>query len=295
MNVDPSVNIVAFEVTRNGKTEAAVGQGITRSPDCIQTVWRQVQRKESLRANQVVKIYSEWQPSQQDCDFIDRTFGDIDLSYSFERPASDDGWDNAIAEVGKIIRESLEKKAAEAPKRDVQEAKLLPVLRNSGDFSEIIVNLPLTPEYSLFLANVGWTPRGTIGIDYLMTQKVREGGLDQHGLWKEAFANLASGLNVNVIKHKGHPLFIVSRPDGLAAAAVGLPNFADKAEGWVKSRHVMIGIPDPGTVMVCAAESPVMSHVRDTIKGAQYSGTVDLTPCLMRIDNKKPSVQMRQR
>ena len=63
----------------------------------------------------------------------------------------------------------------------------------------------LTPGLGVFLAAVGTTPRGTIGIDYVMAAKLDERSHDAGRLWQQAYANLASSLKSTL------PNWMVSR------------------------------------------------------------------------------------
>jgi hypothetical protein len=289
MNVDPSINVVVFAVG-DGKGEPFVGQGLTQAADCIKNVWLDIQRQHGIRPNDVREIYSEWQPSPEDMSFLDATFpSDLKLSYSFKRPA-DGNWDRAFADVKAIIAKSLEaKQAAQQPG-----PLLIPVLRNIDDFTQMVVHRRLIPELGIFLASVGPTPRGTIGIDYLMSAKARSENMNLNALWNEAFSNLKMGLNVSAAGRNNERYFIVKRQGNIASSALALPDFFEQAMQWVGNREIQIAVPDPDTLLLCAARSPVARDLKNAALQSQYVGAVHLTPCVLLLENGKLSLQAKR-
>jgi hypothetical protein len=135
-----------------------------------------------------------------------------------------------------------------------------------------MVHRTLAPGLGVFLAEVGITPRGTIGIDCVMAAKLNEQSSDAGRLWQQAHANLASSLKVEAAELDGQPLFVLNREEGMAASAVALPDFSDSAAEWTGRQRLMVGIPDPDTVLLCAAGSPVVRHIQGATLGSQYAG-----------------------
>lgn len=294
MNVDPSVNVVAFAVRRGGKVEPIMGQGATRAADCIQAAWRELKRQHSLREQDVQEIYSEWEPSPEDLAFLERSFpASLKLSYSFERP-KDGNWERAMEEVRRVISESLAKDAAVAALAPKEGFAPLPVLRNLDSLSEALVYSEVAPGLAVFLAQVGMTPRGTLGIDYVMAKAAQEQAIDVKALWAKAFSNLKDGLKVNAARHNGQTYFILTRQGNLAASAIGLPDFPAQATGWLGSARLLAAIPNPDTLMVCEAGSPVTGHLRGAVLKSTYTGAINLTPCVLRIEDGRISVLARR-
>jgi hypothetical protein len=109
MNADPSVNVVVFEVALHGRLERLVGDGATRSNNCIQMVWNKLAAEHGARADAVRRVYSEWEPSAEDKQFMDATFpAEVDVTYSFPRPAPD-GWEQAMREVAATIEKAAQR------------------------------------------------------------------------------------------------------------------------------------------------------------------------------------------
>jgi hypothetical protein len=152
----------------------------------------------------------------------------------------------------------------------------------------------LAPGLGVFLAEVGTTPRGMIGIDYVTVARLEERSGDAGRLWRQAYSNLASTFKVEAAEFDGQPLFILRRAEGMAASAIALPDFSDSAAEWTGSRRLMLGIPDPDTLLLCAAGSPVVRHLREATLGSPYAGAVNLTPCLLLLDHRRLSLEARR-
>jgi hypothetical protein len=283
MNIDPSINHVVFEFEHRGGRETGIASVPTRSNAFVRIAWQQVSKESSIRESDVRRIYSEWEPSKDDLNFIHRTFPNPEVTHSFSRPLSDEHWEAALAKAAQTIKQVAEDKAAAQEQR----TKPLPILRDSDEFSEIIINFLLAPNLSIFLADVGLTPHGTIGIDYLLYSKLSEQALTEQALWNEAFANLTQGLVVHKVTEKNQNFFILEREGGFAASAIGLIDFSERASSWVGSPRVLIGIPNPDTLLICAADSSSLEHIRTNILKSDYHGSVNLTPCLVLLEGRK--------
>ena len=160
MNTDAAVNVVVFEVDMGGRLESRLGQGPTRAGDCVRQIWADLCAKEALRPESVHRIYSEWEPSAEDIAWLDANFPkDCKVQYSFSRPATAAGWDEAMRQAQEQMRERAAKRAVEEmlaqPKNRLDD--IMPVLRTSERadiLSEAIVNRPVGPGLSFFLAHV---------------------------------------------------------------------------------------------------------------------------------------------
>ncbi|MEO1444100.1 MAG: hypothetical protein AAFV33_27140 [Chloroflexota bacterium] len=223
MNVDPTKNMIVFRYRTWRKADTAIGEALTRTPNGVQKVWEQVSAEHSLKPRSVQEIYTEWEPSDEDKTFLDATFPGVKVSFSFERPASERGWEQAF----ETAKEAM---LAAARKQNLPDAAHFPVLRDAdGIAQELFVTRSLTPDLVLCLAQVGITPRGTIGIDYVMEKDAP----DADTLWTQAYTTVMTGLAVNAAEDDGHPLLVINREQGLGAAAVALPDFAQRMEGML--------------------------------------------------------------
>jgi hypothetical protein len=103
MNADPTVNVVVFEIAVGDRLEKLVGDGPTRSDDCVRAVWHALIAKHGVRPQDVRRLYSEWEPSTADKAFIDATFStNLEVTYSFSRPAEGD-WEQVMQQVARTI------------------------------------------------------------------------------------------------------------------------------------------------------------------------------------------------
>lgn len=81
----------------------------------------------------------------------------------------------------------------------------------------------------------------------------------------------------------------------MARRPLRCPDFLDSAAEWTGSQRLMVGIPDPDTLLLCAAGSPVVRRVQEATLGSQYAGAVDLTPCLLFLDHGRLSLEANVR
>jgi hypothetical protein len=117
MNADPSINVVVFEIAIDGRLEKLIRDGPTRSANCVQLIWQALEEEYATHTRAVRRLYSEWDPSDEDKAFIRATFpAEVEVTYSFARPADND-WDRAMREVAATIEEVGEKQNARPPRR----------------------------------------------------------------------------------------------------------------------------------------------------------------------------------
>src|SRR5207247_2461483 len=110
---NPSVSVVLFEAEHEGKLDRFTGHAPARADDLVRQVWAEVSARNGLRAETVKRIYSEWEMSAEDKAFLEATFPEqTEVSWSFPRPAAD-GWDEAMRQVEKQIRDAMAKRVAE--------------------------------------------------------------------------------------------------------------------------------------------------------------------------------------
>jgi hypothetical protein len=98
MNTDPSVNVVVFEVKIGRRLERPLGECSTRAADGIRTVWGEL-AADGLRAADVRRVYSQWEPTPDDRAFLASEFpAGVRVSYSFRRPAARRDWGKGTPE-----------------------------------------------------------------------------------------------------------------------------------------------------------------------------------------------------
>jgi hypothetical protein len=289
VNIDPSTNVVVFAVKREGLPDKLVGQGPTRSPDCIQRIWAELSAKYGVVPADIRQIYTEWQPSAEDAAFLDATFAaDLQVAYSFQRPA-DDGWDEAMREVERSIRESaIKKQAAEAMAQpDEAKGQLLPILRtiDANDSSlSMIVGQPIGANLAIFLGRVGWTPHKTIGTHYFMRNDLKSGE-SPAALFEQAAKNLIPDLKIEGFELDGEPIVRVRHALDMGTSILGLLDFHEQAAGWLETPELCIAFCDPSTLFITAlTSSKAIKGLQQDVQASDYWGATYLTPACYSLD-----------
>ncbi|MBX7223466.1 MAG: hypothetical protein K1Y36_26365 [Blastocatellia bacterium] len=279
MNLDPSTNHVVFVFEHSGKQETVIGSAPTKAANSIEQAWVEAQRKSGLAPRQVKEIYSEWEPTEADSQFILATFPPVAVSYSFPRP-QDDKWEEAFA----LALQQMEEAARQADETEGDGIGPLPVLRNRDPLARNMVHRPVTDHLVICLALVGKTPSNTIGIDYVMKNRLAEIPVPEAEIWEDAFANLTVGLRVNACQEQGETFFTLERKDGFAASAWTLPDFPKRAAEWVQSRQFILAFPNPNLLFLCASTSTMVSQFTNMVVTSDYTGSINLTPSVLEFD-----------
>ena len=103
---DPEVNLVVMEVIEDGRPTRYLGHAPTRQTNCVQLVIEELLSTASLRVADVTEIYSEWQLSGADADYLARHVPNAQVTWSFRRPA-DGNWEVALAVARRKMDESM--------------------------------------------------------------------------------------------------------------------------------------------------------------------------------------------
>ena len=107
VDTDPSSNVVVFQLWR-GREERCAGHAPTVADDSVRRAWDLARRSHGARPDEVVALVTEWEPSRADSSFIERTFPNAAVYYTFPRP--DPGhWPEAL----EAARRQMEAKAAD--------------------------------------------------------------------------------------------------------------------------------------------------------------------------------------
>lgn len=123
MNSDPAINCIVFESQQGDNLIRSVGQANTKDPNCVRTVWQQIQKEVVIREDLVCRIYSDWEPAQEDKDFIKTTFRNAQLTFSFKRP-KEGQWDEAMKSAEKQLQQA-EKQSTPAQRKIQRLAALI--------------------------------------------------------------------------------------------------------------------------------------------------------------------------
>lgn len=257
MNTDPAENLVVFDL---GGPDPYVVKTPTRAEDGIQRAWFALPVDHRSDAGRVTRIYSEWQPSAADEEFIRRTFPAADVAYSFVRPGPD-GWDAAFAEARRVMAQAAAdaeaQRAADAMEHVSSTGEMLPVLwSQSSPKAEMLALLPhqevVPGRLYVTVATVAPTPHGTIGMVHLTADGLGDRSFED--VLAEGGRNLTRGLRVDGYTDPDQPdrgpLLVLRREGTHASSAVILPDFHPQMSAALGDERLLIGLPDPETVLV---------------------------------------------
>lgn len=283
MDVNPENCIVVFEYKKLLRTDTTVHSMPTRDQSCIQKAWAAAVEETGIKASQVKRIFSEWSASPDDESFLREHFPELEFSYTFDRPESEDGWDAAFAKARQALAESDE--------GDVPDfvPMVLPVLRNNDEenmLTQTMVTIPLGKTgLTLALANVAPTPHGTIGVDYVMKANLSADEIDD--MEETAFNNLGSQLQIQAGEsERGDAIAMVSHPADHGASAIALPGFLQQACDWVKSDKIFIAIPNYAMLLVTPLGASTADDFKQTVMEAECLDGQPLSPACFEFDGE---------
>jgi hypothetical protein len=272
MQADPAMSVVVFQLASpEGPIERAT-HGPAQDDDFLAKAWATIAQRDGAQPGDVRRVYSEWEPSDADKAFLDATFPiGADLTFTFRRPQTAEGWPAALAEAQATIQSALD--AAPAV------GELLPVVRDQDVLSEAIVHRPLTPEIGVFLAHVEHKPEGTIGIHYLTRSQLEGSPRSLEDTFQDALENLIPGLQIEAGSAAEERVFIVRHRHDLAVSALALPDFWENAREWTGAAQVFVAYVEPGKLYVTAdADGPFATRMRREVQTSDYYDAMALTP-----------------
>jgi hypothetical protein len=295
VDTDPSSNVVVFQ-TRRGPDETVAGHAPTIAEDCVRQAWHAARHRHGARPEDVVALHSEWEPSTADSFFIERTFPNAAVYYTFPRP-DPARWPEALA----AARQQLEAVARNQPAEAEREGELLPMLW-SGSSPQVDL-LAMMPHYTLVpdglhvsLAMVSTAPNGRLGISHLTHHQLGPEGLwaaagSFADLYEAACANLASSLR---IEEYDNGVLDLHREGGLAAPAVCLPDFHASVSGLVGADRFLVGLSCPQHLIIAAESSQHAATVRSMVMDSDYPAA-ESVPCLLRVDRRGITIVAERR
>jgi len=174
---------------------------------------------------------------------------------------------NTDATVNMVVF-AKEEEVAGPPESGKATTVLLPVLRNyraEDIYARTVVHRVLGADLAIFLGHAGPTPRGTMGIEYVMRNSVSGDKQETERLFESAWKNLAAGLQVNKSAREGTDVFTVSHTSNLAVSALGLPDFYAKVCSWLGREEVLVGFTDREHLFVLPADSSVASKLSQIV------------------------------
>ena len=271
MDTDVSRNVVVFQLKRWRDQRHAIADGPTHADDCVAQAWATVQQESNAVAKHVVALHSEWEPSASDLAFIRKNFPKAAFTFTFQRPGPD-GWDAAFAAARRTIQDAATANAKKKMQHVAERGELLPVLwSNSSPKKQMLEYLPhhaIVPgRLFVALATVAPTPHGTVGMNHL-----GHAGLEGRAfgdLMGEAADNLTNGLRVEgrsdpARADKGQ-LVVIQRSGPFASSALALPDFHARVAGLVGQEELLVGVPEPDTLVVTAENSGWAPEVEQAV------------------------------
>lgn len=173
-------------------------------------------------------------------------------------------------------------------RREEGQTQLLPVLRDFDPrdvFAKTMVHWPVGPNWAVFLAHVGLTEHGTLGVEYVLKHSLEESSQDSDELFEVAWQNLASGLKIEGGETDGVRILELSHPQGLVAGAIGLPDFLVQACSWIGQPSIFVAFTSPDQLFVTSPGTPIAEKLRDSVVKSDYWGSVALTPACLVMDS----------
>ncbi|GAA3990770.1 hypothetical protein GCM10022247_06950 [Allokutzneria multivorans] len=267
MNTDMSTNVVLFQ--SSPEIEPVPAAGTARDENCLQRAWAELTSRQHFPATEVRRVHSEWELSEADREFADRTFPNIEvLTHNFARPEPD-RWAEAIEEARISLEKEIEDRAFEEITKGI-EGVLLPIVR-SGDITDagpVPVAQLIPGQVYLVLATVTSTPEG------LAVAEV--GNLDVAGtedfleLLEKARVNLRDGVKSVYSDAPGVPggMVEVSRAGGFAASMVATPGFLGRMIDTIGTRTLVAAMPSPHELAFAPADSGWASELRERVERA---------------------------
>lgn len=297
MVIDPATNVVVFQLWR-GRDEHASAHAPTIAEDCVRQAWESARYRQGAQAEDVVALHTEWEPSTADSFFIETTFPNAVVYYTFPRP-DPDGWPEAFA----AARQQLEavRRMDDRRERVARDGELLPMLwSESSPQIDLLGAMPHRTIASgglhVSLAMVGPTPRGGLGISHLTHHQISPAGIwGEAGtfdeLYESACATLAAGLRIDGY---GNGLLDLHREESLAASAVCLPDFHAQMSDLVGEDRFVVGIPCPQHLIIAAASSPHVRSVRSMVMKSDYPSS-EMIPSLLGVDSRGVTIMAERR
>ena len=290
-------NVVTFHFEQ--MHEAAVIDVPALAEDGIERAWLAVALERRVPSEDVAAITCDWKPTDVDQQFMSQNFPNLkNVSFNFERPDSDGrqaAFERAQAAPGQATRDHPElARYTQMPQGSTPEPHagtlpdfvLLPLLRMGPNPPPESAYRTLIPN-ALYLcaANVGWTPRRTLRMQWVL-QSFLNNEFTFDGVLDEAFANLAPALRIeNMSAEDGSQHLLVFKgetPLHMPAAAVALPGFHQRISQILGGDRFVVGISCHDKLHVMRADLTTW-HLREIVFENGHIEK-DLAPTMLLVD-----------
>lgn len=289
------MNVVAFRIS--GLDEVAVTDVPDDVDDGVAQAWRKVFRQRRVPAEKVVEIHMEWAASAGDHEFMGRNFPNLgDVSFNFERPAAD-GWAAAREHAAAIrevaMQELVEEEQAAAPNGvaagdDPAMPPLIPLLRMVTSEPPLSASRTLIPNQLYVLAAwVSPTPRGTLGMNWVLKNFVEQEQINFDDVLAAAYADLWENVTVGAYDAKdGTDRMLQLEGNSLTfmpAAVVASPQFREKMAEYLGGDRFLAGISCHDHLHVVRADSAYAEGLQEMVFGSDHVEE-DLVPTMLLIE-----------
>lgn len=169
-----------------------------------------------------------------------------------------------------------------------ENGELLPILWSQS--APGIASLKLLPHREIVpgklyvaVADVVMTRDGRIGMNHIALGGMEGATLDD--LIEESFAWLVRGLRVEGMEEPGRAgeMAVMQRQGPFASSAIALPNFYSQMTSLLKGDRLLVGLPDPDTVVATLAGSGWADEVQKLVlESGNASG--EFTPCVLAFE-----------
>ncbi|WP_086824179.1 hypothetical protein [Allokutzneria sp. NRRL B-24872] len=268
MNTDMSTNVVLFQ--SSPEIEPALAAGTARDENCLQQAWAELTSRQRFPATEVRRVHSEWELSEADREFVDRTFPNIEVvTHNFARPEPH-RWAEAIEEARISLEQEIEDRAFDEITKGI-EGVLLPIMRTGdvNDAGPVPVAQLIPGQLYLVLATVTPTQDGLtvaeVGNldvadtdDFLAKLETARGNL-RDGL-KSVYSD-APGVAGGMVE--------VSRARGFAASMVATPGFLGRMIDTIGTRRLVAALPSQHELAFAPADSGWASELRERVERSE--------------------------
>jgi hypothetical protein len=135
------------------------------------------------------------------------------------------------------------------------------------------------------LATVAMTPDGRIGMQHVA--RAAMGDMSFEDAWAEAAETLVKGLRVDVHQDPGRPekgqLLVLRREGPFASSALALPDFRRQMAATLGDDRLIVGVPDPDSLLVARADSGWVEDLRHAVLGSPCPSS-EMVPSLLAFE-----------
>jgi hypothetical protein len=162
-------------------------------------------------------------------------------------------------------------------KPEVPGFRYTPVLRNYDEFKDMVVHWKLSDDLGLFASRLYVYSDGSAGTEYVMKNQLEGLGLTEDDMMQQCINEFEPGEFEGLENKRGEVFYTLSGIPFCSAVA-GLPESYEKFTEWVGSEDIIVGFPNPDSILITDQGSGFESHIMEKVQQSDYMGAVALTP-----------------